>query len=233
MNRLYLIRHGENLANITKEFSYKKVDYPLTEKGIEQARQTARYLRQRGLDYIYSSPLKRALETAEIIGEVVGQPVTVDENFREINVGDFEGHPTPENWRRFKEITNEWYKGNLEASFPGGESFAMLRERALQAFRDVLRGKEGCAIAIVAHGGIFTSTVADICREQNAAEIIKAELPNCGITELQAGLVDGEVRGRLISWAYCEHLSGQAAELTPAMPGYAYDLGSVGGGETA
>jgi broad specificity phosphatase PhoE len=43
MTTLYLVRHGENLANITKEFSYRAVDYPLTPKGILQAEQTAEY----------------------------------------------------------------------------------------------------------------------------------------------------------------------------------------------
>ena len=45
INRIYLVRHGENRANLTKEFSYRLVDYPLTEKGILQAQQTARISR--------------------------------------------------------------------------------------------------------------------------------------------------------------------------------------------
>ena len=48
MTHLYLIRHGENLANLTKEFSYLKVDYPLTPKGKLQAAQTALLLQDRG-----------------------------------------------------------------------------------------------------------------------------------------------------------------------------------------
>jgi broad specificity phosphatase PhoE len=64
MNRLYLVRHGENRANLTKEFSSRLVDYPLTAKGVLQAQQTADYFQQRagagGIDAVYSSPLKRS-----------------------------------------------------------------------------------------------------------------------------------------------------------------------------
>src|SRR5215212_12254254 len=101
-NTLYLVRHGENPANLRREFSYRKVDYFLTELGVRQAEQTAAYFASlggglerdgRGIDAIFSSPLKRALQTAEIIGAATGHEVTVIEEFREINCGDFDGAP--------------------------------------------------------------------------------------------------------------------------------------------
>ena len=60
MNTLYLIRHGENPANITKEFSHRLVDYSLTPKGVLQAQQTGEYFKNKQIDAIYCSPLKRA-----------------------------------------------------------------------------------------------------------------------------------------------------------------------------
>jgi broad specificity phosphatase PhoE len=65
--KLELIRHGENKANITREFSCKTVDYPLTEKGKIQAKQTAEALANLKMDKIVSSPLLRAKQTAEAI----------------------------------------------------------------------------------------------------------------------------------------------------------------------
>ncbi len=56
MNRLYLVRHGENRANITKEFSCRHVDYPLTPKGVLQAQQTAKHLAGEAADLIPGSP---------------------------------------------------------------------------------------------------------------------------------------------------------------------------------
>ena len=79
---LFVVRHGENPANVNREFSYKLVDYSLNEKGIQQAEETAVYFLDKGIHEIYSSPLRRALETAEIIAAPLGLPVTVMEEFR-------------------------------------------------------------------------------------------------------------------------------------------------------
>src|SRR6266849_4142833 len=88
---LYLVRHGENQANVTKEFSYKLVDYPLNAKGVQQAEQTAAYFQRAiPLDAAFASPLKRASQTGEIIARAQNLPLTVMEEFREVNVGEFE-----------------------------------------------------------------------------------------------------------------------------------------------
>ncbi|MGH2510245.1 MAG: histidine phosphatase family protein, partial [Ktedonobacteraceae bacterium] len=92
-NTIHLVRHGENPANITHEFSYKLIDYPLTPKGVLQATQTAEFLKGTPIDAIYSSPLKRAHETAHIIAAPHQLPVTVIEGFREVNVGELELRP--------------------------------------------------------------------------------------------------------------------------------------------
>ena len=126
-NTLYMVRHGENPANITKEFSYRHIDYSLTAKGVLQAEQTAAFFQSIPLDAIYASPLKRASETAEIIARTHNLPVTLLEEFREVNVGDMEQRPpTEENWREHDRIMGQWFKGNLTVAFPGGENFLEL-----------------------------------------------------------------------------------------------------------
>ncbi|MEL7644621.1 MAG: histidine phosphatase family protein, partial [bacterium] len=64
-------RHGENHANLIKQLSSKLVDYPLTEKGILQAQQTGEALAGRGIKALFCSPLKRAKQTAEIVGTYI------------------------------------------------------------------------------------------------------------------------------------------------------------------
>src|SRR5438045_8885112 len=109
MTKLYLVRHGENKANITKEFSYKKVDYSLTPRGVLQAQQTADYFRDKKIEAIYSSPLKRAIETAHIIAKPLGLAVITVENFREVNVGDLEGQVVRrETWQTYLGVMKEW-----------------------------------------------------------------------------------------------------------------------------
>lgn len=217
-NTVFLIRHGENLANLTLEFSHRKVDYSLTEKGILQARQTADALVGQNIDEIYSSPLKRALETAQIIAEPLGLPVQVVEAFREVNVGDLEGQkPTRALWKQHDAVVAAWQNGHPEASFPGGEDYPSLLGRVRSGLEVVLAGKHGRRIVIVGHGGILTFSLRDLCVDLDPA-VLQLGMPNCAITELRGGLVDGTVRLHLVRFADIAHLHGDAARLALGAP---------------
>lgn len=219
MHRLYLVRHGENRANLTKELSHREVDYSLTEKGILQARQTAEVFRTLPLEAIYSSPLKRARETAEIIGAARGLPVTVLEDLREVNVGDLEGQPvTAELWAQHNRIIEGWMDGKREVSFPGGEDYWTLRDRMLRAVAQILEAHpEGASLAI-GHGGIFSFTLADVCPDASWELIRATPNHNCSITEILVNRREGRIHGQLVSLALYAHLHGAAAELVPGTP---------------
>lgn len=219
MNRLYLVRHGENRANITKEFSHKRVDYPLTPKGRLQAQQTAAYFADKDIHEIYSSPLKRAVETAEIIAARINLDVTVVENFREVNVGLLEGQPpSAEIWAHHDAIIEAWFDGKPEAAFPGGENYFTLWERMQSGIAHIVTGKTSQNIIIVGHGGIFTFTLKDLCRNIDPHWLFKATNANCSITEVLVEQHDESLVGELITWASWAHLHGPAAELIPGTP---------------
>src|SRR5450432_900586 len=153
MNTIYLVRHAENVANLTKEFSHKLVDYSLTAKGILQAQQTAEYFRDKYIDEIYSSPLKRARETAAIIAEEDHLPVTIVEQFREVNVGSLEGRPpNAENWALHERILQDWKTGKHETTFPDGENYTQLLARMRSGLREISANKHNQRIVVVAHG---------------------------------------------------------------------------------
>jgi len=212
MNTLYLIRHGENPANITKEFSHRLVDYSLTPKGMLQAQQTGEYFKDKQIDAIYCSPLKRAIETAEIIGRAIGiQPVIMEE-FREVNVGALEVlGGSPENWNMHDSIVRAWFEGQPDLMFPEGENYHMLLERMRAGVKRILQQQDGKKSIIVGHGGIFTFTLKDICREVDLAALIRSYGHNCSITEIEMHAVDGQLDGVLKRWAAFDHLSGEAA----------------------
>jgi broad specificity phosphatase PhoE len=220
MNTLYLVRHGENRANITKEFSHKKVDYPLTEKGVLQARQTAEYFKDRDVDEVYSSPLKRAIQTAEIIAATKGLPVTIVESLREVNSGDLENvPPTEETWRTYLETVQGWNEGKPEVALPGGENYFILANRIQTAFDKIVGDKDGRQIVVSGHGGIFTAAIGLLCKNVEPDELRSAHYNNCAISQIEVGRrPNGELEGMLIGWAYCDHLSGRAAELVPPIP---------------
>jgi broad specificity phosphatase PhoE len=211
MNTLYLIRHGENTANLTREFSHRAVDYSLTPKGILQAQQTAEYFKTKRVDAIYASPLKRAIETAQIIGEAVGVEPLVLEQFREVNVGLLEGQPpTNEIWAEHDRIVRSWMTGQPELLFPKGENYHMLLERMRSGIAETLRGRTKQYVLIVGHGGIFTFTLKDICSDIDLPALIARPSRNCSITEIEIDEVAGELRGVLKAWSSYTHLSGEA-----------------------
>ena len=81
--RLYFVRHGESTANLLWEFSNSGFKHPLTEKGIEQARAVARSLSGLQVEQIYSSPVMRAVQTAQILAESLQAPLEITEALRE------------------------------------------------------------------------------------------------------------------------------------------------------
>jgi broad specificity phosphatase PhoE len=219
MNRLYLVRHGENVANLTKEFSSRRVDYSLTEKGVLQAQQTARYLAGQDIHEIYSSPLKRARETAEIIGEQLGLPVTVVDEFREIDVGDLELQPpTAEAWAFHNEVLVGWVTGHPERTFPGGDNYYTLTARMRAGLERITAGKDGRNLLVVAHGGIFVMSLPDLVPGIDLKWLLRTGSHNCSISQIVVDGGDGGLRGELVDWASCVHLSGEAANLVSGLP---------------
>jgi broad specificity phosphatase PhoE len=219
MSTIYLIRHGENHANVTKEFSYKYVDYSLTPKGVLQAKQTAAYLRDKNIAALYASPLKRAIETADIIGTVLRLPVIIMEQFRELNVGFLEGQPpSTHNWAIYAQVVNAWYTGRHDMAFPGGEDYVTLRDRTMNGLQEILSYQAGTCVALIGHGGIFTATIKDICLHVDLNTLLQRKKQNCSITEIEAYLVDGRVEGKLKAWGSCSHLQGEAAQFISGSP---------------
>ena len=225
MTRLYLVRHGENVANITKEFSHRLVDYDLTDKGRLQASQTADYFRSLSknvsikndsIGAIYSSPLKRAMQTADAISAAVGVPYTVVEDFREINVGDLEKHPpTDESWDTYFRVSDAWYNRRMEVPFPGGEDYNSLYGRFVRGLRSVITsGAEN--IIIVGHAGIFTFGIMELFHIDDRHGFDAIPNCNCSVTEI---LLDDEAMPiELVRWADGSHLSGEAAKIVASYP---------------
>ncbi|GAB4432404.1 MAG: hypothetical protein Kow0031_13800 [Anaerolineae bacterium] len=212
------MRHGENPANITKEFSCRHVDYWLTDKGELQAQQTAEYLADKEIDEIYASPLKRAAETAQIIGDWLGLPVVVMDDFREVDVGELELHPTLENWTRHNQVLLGWLNGQPEVKFPGGDNYFSLWERMQRGLAKISKGKSDKNIVVVAHGGIFTLSMRDLCPTVDITQLLGGTMKNCSISEILVRLEQDRPVGELVTWAYHEHLHGEAAEFVNPLP---------------
>ena len=149
--RLLLLRHGETAWN--RERRYQGwTDTPLSPEGLLQAEAAARELKEHTFAAVYSSPLRRALDTAAAIAAPHGLEVETDPAFRELGFGQWEGLTLDEARARDAALYAGWAKTPHLVSPPGGESLVQARER-------VLGGSSGCApgiptqvVCLVAHG---------------------------------------------------------------------------------
>ena len=207
VTRLYLVRHGQSVANVTWEFSYKRVDPPLTELGVQQAEATAVYLRTLPVDAMYCSPMLRATQTAEIFAAALGLGFEILEDLREVNVGDLEDlRPTQEAWAVHSRIHHEWAAGNLSAAFPGGEDYHGLSGRALRAFARIVAERPAQASIVVAHGAIFTAAVDALCPDVSMSGIMTLPNGNCGITTVDVQTDGTRLTGAMDGWSRRAHL---------------------------
>lgn len=159
--RLILVRHGETHWNREKKVQGSS-DIELNELGVKQARRLALALRDEKIDTIHSSPLKRAYETARIIGQFHDGPIHVEGGLVEMNQGDFEGLQYHELMEQHREFLKQWVADPALVRIPNGESLAELQERAWRVMEAILCRPGN--VLVVSHN--FT-IAAILCRIQN------------------------------------------------------------------
>ncbi len=158
---LYLIRHGATEESEAKRYK-GSIDVPMSEKGIRQMEQLAEYLNRsyksdttyNGLNAVYTSPLSRALKSAEIIAEPHGLNPIVIEGLRERSFGIWEGMTFTEIKEKYPQEFEAWAGNPLRYSPVDGESTVEVRERAVKAVDSILSNHNSEHIAVVAHGGV-------------------------------------------------------------------------------
>ena len=164
MPLVYLVRHAESEANLTRTMSYRRVDPGLTARGERQARAVATWLsRGRPVARIYSSPLRRGLQTAQQIAQVTGAPIEVTEALRELDVGSLEGRSDDEAWAIHDAVLRQWWQADPAASFPDGESYLEVYARLSGLFRQIAERHPVEDVVAVGHGGIFCTVLPRLC----------------------------------------------------------------------
>ncbi len=148
--RLYILRHGAVEIPDPKPF-IGQMELPMTDEGRRQIERSARWLKEREISHIVSSPVGRCKESADIIAqELGGVEIEIVRQFQEINLGKWQGM-TVADVQRFFPGAYEARGRNLDQYRPaGGENFQDLQVRVHPAFINLTRTKEG-NIAIVAH----------------------------------------------------------------------------------
>lgn len=133
MDQLILVRHGETLHNVAG-IAQGWGDSALSPRGEQQVQRLAARLRTAGINALYSSPLQRALTTAQAIADATGLTIRTIDELREMNYGSWEGRSFLDVRRDDSEIYERWI-ADPEAPCPEGESHADVHRRLQRAFR--------------------------------------------------------------------------------------------------
>ena len=173
MTELLLVRHGETDWNRERRFQ-GHADPPLNDTGREQARELAEQLAGERIDAVYTSDLRRARETAEIVASPLGAEVVALRELREIDVGSWQGLTWPEIEERHPDGVRRWEVDGH--GWDGGETYEELGERIVAVLTEIAARHPAQRVLVVGHGGTVRATRAFVegvsvaeSRRRNAA----------------------------------------------------------------
>jgi len=194
--KVALVRHGETDWNI-REIIQGQSDIPLNQTGITQAKQVAAWLGEYvSWDCLYTSPLIRALHTAEKVSATVHLCPIIREDLKERDFGALEGLTSAERDARFPTRRED------ESSVPGLEIRPKFRERVVSSFESIIREAAGENIIIVSHGGWINQLLSHLSKGTIGS----------GVTPVRNGSICLIQKGEADQWDlsiinFCGHLS--------------------------
>ena len=149
MSLFYFVRHGETEWNAEGRLC-GSTDVPLSDLGRRQAQLLARRFQPIAIEALYSSPLSRALETARLIGEVIGREPVIDPRLTELNYGSWESRIFAE-VKRTDPIYRSWDADPAAVAPPEGETGIELLDRAWPFMADVAQRHPSGNVVVVCH----------------------------------------------------------------------------------
>jgi broad specificity phosphatase PhoE len=177
-------------------------DIPLNEKGREQASFAAKKFEHTPLDAIYTSPLKRAADTAAIIRGGRNIPLTLERGLIEINLGRWDGHTPEEMDTLYPGQYDLWRTKPGEVHIDGGETFADVQDRAYAVFRRIVQKEKGKTVLLVSHMGCL-STILFRIAGYPLNDLWKHPIGNCALCEVD---VDDGGAMKITKWAEDDYI---------------------------
>lgn len=178
--KVYLVRHGETEGNISNQFC-GITDTPLTNRGIEQAKDAQKKLEGKSFEVVLSSPLSRAKDTAR---HITDQALICVEGLKEMDFGSFEKMTYEEIQRSNPEETRLWQEKGMYYHFPEGESVESFYDRVVKTYDKLLKEYKGKNLLIVAHSGVIRCILAREISE-NFEHYWKYKIDNCGVSIIE------------------------------------------------
>ena len=179
MAELILARHGETAWNVEKVFR-GRADVDLNRVGLKQAELLGKYLSNWELEAIYSSPLRRALDTANMVARYQKVAVRVAEGLTDFDYGEWQSVPEQEVKKLYPALLNEWHSNPHKVRTPGGESLEDVRRRVVELINDILPRHRG-NVLLVSHRVVIKVLVCYLLGLDNS-HFWNIRQDVCGIT---------------------------------------------------
>lgn len=179
MAEIIIIRHGETALNVSSTFR-GRLDVPLNDNGIRQAELLSGYMSQWKIDVVYSSPLKRAFQTAEIVATPHNLNVEAVQGFNDLSFGKWERLTREEVAVKFNDSYLDWLERPERVQMPGGENLADVRRRALASLNEILAKTTG-VLVLVSHRVVNKVLICALLGLDDS-HFWNIEQDTCGIT---------------------------------------------------
>jgi len=150
MTRIVIVRHGRTEWNRVERFR-GRADISLDDVGIKQAEAASGRIKEWPISTIYSSPLRRAITTAEIIATSLGLKVQEMSDIIDIDYGEWQGLTNEEVIARDGRLYTQWIENPDGVQFPGGEEFNDVRQRVSKAVNDLIQRHPKESVVLVSH----------------------------------------------------------------------------------
>lgn len=176
MGSIIFLRHGQAKNNTEKILAGRTPGIPLTENGIKQAEAAGEFLEHLNISAIYSSPIERARNTAEIVSKHTLAKTSIDERLVELEMGNFTGMPYDDLFSKHGNVFLKFYQGDKTIAREGVETFLEVKQRVIGIVDHVIENHPDENVVLVTHMDPIKAMIANTVSlsPQNLFELIIA-----------------------------------------------------------
>jgi len=198
MTNIYLVRHGSTEWN-EKRIWQGVVDTELSTRGIEEVEKVAEFFKNKSIDAIFSSPMRRALQTANIIASKIGydsDKIIIDNRLRECEIRLWNGKTNEEIAQLYAMQFQEWFT-SLNSNIAGVESLESVQKRMHDLLRDVIVHFTNKNVIIVSHAIAMRMLISKILN-LIPPDHLNFTLDNASVSSLISN--DGKIKVRFLNY---------------------------------
>ncbi|NVY96501.1 histidine phosphatase family protein [Lactobacillus sp. DCY120] len=182
MINVYVVRHGQTDTNKSKKINGATTDLPLNDTGIAEAQALRASWDPKKIDYVYSSPLIRAVQTANIIMDQPDQ-LEIDDRLTELNYGSWDGAYVPPLKEKYPQAFDGFgYLNDQYSNYCTGEGYAHLAQRLAPFWQDLVSQHAGQNVLVVCHGAVSRALVQNALQVPKIMQIV--QMKNTGVVNL-------------------------------------------------